>query len=129
MATDEKWISLLLKELKNDDPEIQDAAIRKIEEAGGREAIIALAKYLDHNQWRQAKGFDVNWRGPKGERLEGRNVYEPLSHLAAKALARLIPNPPVSPGETLITTEHVEEWKTWWKENKMQYIVEEDKSS
>jgi hypothetical protein len=48
--------------------------------------------------------------------------------LAAKALARLAPHPPVNPDEPLITVEHIKKWQTWWAENKSHYL-EGDASS
>jgi hypothetical protein len=127
MAGNMERIDRFIEELGNDDPEVQDDAIKKLEKIGDHYAIIALVKCLDDNKWRQAKGFDPNWRGPQGESLQGRNVYEPLSYLASKALARLVPNPPVNLGKEPITMEHVKKWKTWWEKNRS-YYMEGDKS-
>ena len=118
MASD---IQIILKNLESDLPEIQDKAIQQLEQMGTPEAVVILARCLDKREWRQEKGFDPQQRGPKGERPLGREVYEPLSFLAAKALARLVPNPPVPPKETFITEEYIEAWKAWWAENRSEY--------
>lgn len=107
--------------LQSDDPATQDRAIATLEEIGSAEAIRVLAGCLEYEAWRQEKGFDPDWRGPGGERLQGRSIYEPLSHLAAKALARLIPDPPVSPGTEPITEAEIREWRKWWAENEDRY--------
>lgn len=122
MDKDKKQMDNILEELNSDDPEIQDNAIKKLETIGDNQSIIELVKCLDDNKWRQAKGFDPNWRGPQGERLQGRNIYEPINYMAAKSLARIIPEPPVSPSENQINLEHIKKWKQWWNENKNHYI-------
>jgi len=113
----------LRQALASDDPDVQDEAIRRLEELGGAQAISLLAACLDERSWRQQKGFDPDWRGPHGERLQGRMVYEPLSHLAIRALARLVPDPP-STVPDLVTEEDVVRWKEWWELNRSKYEKE-----
>jgi hypothetical protein len=65
--------------------------------------------------------------GPKGERLQGDLVYEPVSLVAAKALAKLVETPPVPPvgkEKKFYTDDDVKKWQKWWKKNKKQYGVE-----
>ncbi|HEX6924296.1 MAG TPA: hypothetical protein VF167_02645 [Longimicrobiaceae bacterium] len=50
-------------------------------------------------------------------------VYEPLSHLAIRALARLVPDPP-STVPDLVTEEDVVRWKEWWELNRSKYEKE-----
>ena len=72
-----------MQELASDDPVIQNNAINKLEQIGTHQAIIILVDCMDYTKWRQAKGFDPNWRNQIGEHLQGRNIYEPLSYMAA----------------------------------------------
>lgn len=111
----------IIAALHGDDPDAQDAAIRSLERIGNDAAVAMLAECLEHDEWRQAKGFDPDWRGPSGERPQGRMVYEPLGHLAVKALARLVPNPPRPAPADPVTEEDVAAWKAWWERNKEDY--------
>jgi hypothetical protein len=111
----------ILKNLESGDPVLQDTAIRALEQIGDNRAVAILAGYLDRRSWRQAKGFDPEWRGPHGERPQGRVVYEPLSHGAAKALARIVPDPPPGHDQQPITDELIERWKEWWVAHRNRY--------
>jgi hypothetical protein len=111
----------LSRALGSDDPQVQDDAVRRLEALGGSQAISLLAACLDQGAWRQAKGFDPDWRGPAGERLQGRIIYEPLSYLAVRALVGLVPDPPAPPLSDPLTDEDVRRWKAWWERNRERY--------
>jgi len=112
----------LTDELNSDDPNIQDDAIRKLEELGTDHAIATLAGCLDHNKWRQAKGFDPERRGPNGELPQGRLIYEPLSYMALRSLSRMISGAPTVPMDRPLSDEDVINWKSWWSENKNSFV-------
>jgi len=112
----------ILKDLKSNDPQLQDSAIRQLKQTGSDEAIQILAECLNYVKWREKP----EWRGPSQEAAEGRVIYEPLSFLAAEALASIIPAAPRQP-ERLLTAEFVIQMKLWWEQNKDHY-QQEDKS-
>jgi hypothetical protein len=109
------------KALTSGDPELEDAGIRALEQFGSDRAIAVLAGCLNRKSWRQSKGFDPSWRGPKGERLQGRVVYQPLSHMAARALARMVPDPPIGHDQDPMTEDVIERWRLWWIDHRARY--------
>jgi HEAT repeat protein len=111
----------ILKNLESGDPVLQDAATRALEQIGDNRAVVILALCLDRGSWRQSKGFDPEWRGPHGERPQGRVVYEPLSYVAAKALARIVPDPSPGHDQQPITDDLIDRWKEWWATHRNRY--------
>jgi hypothetical protein len=107
----------ILEDLKNDDPQLQDSAIIKLQQIGSAEAIQILTACLDNTKWRE----EAKWQGPSGETAEGRNIYEPVSFLAAKALASIIPGAPPPPDGPM-TSEFVTQLKSWLEGNKNHHL-------
>lgn len=106
----------ILAELNSEDWGLQDHAIKKLAYVGGNESVKALVKLLDDRKWRKGK----EWSGPKGERAMDKVFYSPRSDLAMKALAQIVPNPPID-STVEPTEEHLQKWRVWWKNNKHKY--------
>lgn len=120
----------IIAALGDKSPTTQLMAIQDAENVGGRDMIVALATLLsDDTGYRSASSQSS---GPKGERIQGDVVFEPVSVVAAKAMAQLIEAPPVPPigkNKTTYTKKDVDEWRKWWAKNKGRYMAEkEDKN-
>lgn len=113
-------VEKIMTQLHSNDPQIQEEAIKQLELFSPPIAIPLLAKCLDDTSWRTNK--DVDWRSSTGEVPEGRNLYEPLSYLAVRVLARIVPNSPIDPKDQPVTITHVEKMRNWWKKNKDFYV-------
>lgn len=106
----------ILAEFDSDDPALQDDAIKKLTYVGGNESVRALVKLLDDKQWRKGK----DGAGPKGEPPMDKVFYSPRYILAMKALAQIVPNPPVPP-QSEPTEKDLPKWREWWKQNQDKY--------
>jgi hypothetical protein len=96
----------ILQELASDNARIQNEATYKLAYVGGTEAIQALAGLLDgDNRTRSSRSGHV--------------LYSPLRQLAAYALARMVPDPPVGPEVAFhdMTDEQLELWRKWREEH------------
>jgi hypothetical protein len=115
----------IIERLKSEDPATQLNAVQDAAYVDGRDMIAALAELLNvTNGYQSVTSGEL---GPKGERLQGDLVYEPVSLVAAKALAKLVETPPVPPvgkEKKFYTDDDVKKWQKWWEKNKKQYGVE-----
>lgn len=115
----------IIERLKSEDPATQLNAVQDAAYVDGCDMIAALAELLNvTNGYQSVTSGEL---GPKGERLQGDLVYEPVRLVAAKALATLVENPPVpavGKEKKFYTEEDVKQWQKWWKKNKKQYGVE-----
>lgn len=119
---DEKQLDEILSELNSDTPKVQDDAIKKLSYVRNNKSIKALVQLLDDPQftkYRSLKGSGTNGKQDEKPRLD-RALYEPLSYMAMKALANIVPNPPIDP-KTQPTKDHIQKWQHWWENNKGKY--------
>jgi hypothetical protein len=112
---DNDAMSEILAELAGDEPGVQDNAIKKLTYVASPAAIEVLIGLLDDDKPRKMK----EWSGSSGEKPQGKILYYPINVMAMEALAEIIPNPVVIPGQrTPPTKEHIQQWREWWSENK-----------
>jgi hypothetical protein len=98
----------ILHKLDSDDPWVQNDAVEKLVYVGDPRAIKALVKLIkaDDNRMRTSdKAHDV--------------LSPPLSHIAVRALARIVPNPPVGFDGNIgfLRREDIRLWEAWAKEH------------
>lgn len=109
---EEEQLNEILREAEGDDLAVQYIAIsRKLPYVGGPKVVGVLVRLLDDTDYHSVFGK----AGPNGE-LPNRVVYEPPSFLAMKALAQIVPNPPVNP-QVQPTEAHIQIWREWLKKN------------
>lgn len=118
---DEEQMRSLLNELKSDDPHAQYVAIQQLIRVGGNRAIHALAELLYSEIGTRGVGPDPRTL-PEGVRPVGRELYSPPRWQAVMALEQLVePLPAERQVESIVTDEHVEQWKQWWEQHKGEY--------
>jgi len=119
---EQKEFDEIVNQLKNKDPHVQYAAVRKLVYIGGNKSIRILVALLDETKWRAVGDPDA--RGPNGELPQDRVGYSPLNEDAMRALSELVPNPPVNYKEGRPKQSDVPKWKDWWGTNKSKYASE-----
>jgi HEAT repeat protein len=118
---EKKQVDEIWKELKNDDPSIQTAAIKKLTYVGGNQAVLALVNLLDNSVLLRGKSMQ---RSPSSTEQVRQGVvfFGPLNLMAMEALGQIVPNPPVLyTNEIKAKQDDVKIWKDWWEKNKSKY--------
>jgi hypothetical protein len=111
----------IVNQLQANDPAVKSAGIEELTYIGGNGAIRALAGLLyDPTSWSSEQGFKPEARGPRGERPIGREVYEPPSYEAMRALAKIVADPP-QPAPSATDEERLQVWRSWWEAHRNQY--------
>jgi hypothetical protein len=109
----------IVNELSSEDPSLQDDAFRKLAYVGGSLAVKTVALFLTdtkYDSWREMKQEPV----PDGQKHMDVVGFEPLSWMAVRVLAEILPDPVTTPGRTP-TKESVQKWREWWEANKSKY--------
>jgi hypothetical protein len=107
-----------LTALRSDRPEKQSAAIAALSKLACRESVFVLGALLENKEenmkWR-ALGNDLIMPDGRPVKRRSRIIYEPLSHLAVKALGSLAISDLKKVGEfDRVGDGDLEDWRGWW---------------
>jgi hypothetical protein len=116
---DEQSMQAIIKELSSDDPIIQSDAFVKLGMVGNSKAIRVLAPYLVDCKCPKSK--EPMPPVPEGKQKQDDVEYFPRCHLAAKALAKAVANPPTLTNPDFYTEDDIAKWREWWNAHKTEY--------